>query len=322
MNQLTRREFVKRCGTATVGLWLAACGVGPEPAGTPASSNTPLPTSTSLPAATTISPAVTVTPLVAALATTQMALTPVPAHVVERLNSTLGMVGRPHFILYDGQWLDTGSMEWTPALTLHDALAHVSPALQDALRRAGSYFAENQRTNRQADWATVTEEFFAKEPPSVRAEFEVYKANMQRASTGNQIREAREAGIDVNALRKIRNTLRGEGLVAYLSGWVGFPTAIVVASTNDQFDILRIERVDAGNYGMGTEDVIAKLKFLDEKYGLDIIQAQDSSVEFILNRVPQGSESRELERWLLDFCPDLDVHPQDFAGGRISLWWD
>ncbi len=322
MNQLTRREFVKWCGTSMVGLLLAACGVRPEPAGTPVSSNTPLPTSTSLPAATTISPAVTVTPLVAALAATQLPLAPVPANVVEQLNSTLGMIGRPHFILYQGQWLDTGCMEWTPTLTMHDALTQVSPALQDTLRRAGSYFAENQRTNRQADWATVTEEFFAKEPPSIRAEYDVYKANLERASMANQVQAAQKAGINVDRLTKIRDTLRSEKIVAYLDGPVEFPTGIVVASTSDQYDTLRIERTEAGNYGMGTEDVIAKLEILDEKYGIDIVQAGNANVQFVLKRIPKGNEARELERWLLDFCPDLDVYPQDLAGGRVSLWWD
>lgn len=52
MTQLTRRDFLRLCGTSSIGLALAACGVTPAPTAAPAPPNTPLPTSTALPTAT------------------------------------------------------------------------------------------------------------------------------------------------------------------------------------------------------------------------------------------------------------------------------
>ncbi len=43
---LTRRDFLRLCGTSSLGLALAACGVAPTPIATPAPTNTALPSST------------------------------------------------------------------------------------------------------------------------------------------------------------------------------------------------------------------------------------------------------------------------------------
>ena len=52
MKHLTRRDFLKLCGTSSVGFALAACGVTPTPTATPLPTSTPNPTSTPLPTAT------------------------------------------------------------------------------------------------------------------------------------------------------------------------------------------------------------------------------------------------------------------------------
>lgn len=75
MKNLTRRDFIRLCGTSSIGLALAACGVSPTPTATPAPTNTTLPTSTPLPTATlTNTPAPTST----AVATATATLTPRP----------------------------------------------------------------------------------------------------------------------------------------------------------------------------------------------------------------------------------------------------
>ena len=48
-HQLSRRDFLKLSGTASLGLVLAACGLEPQPTGTPSLTNTPLPTNTLAP---------------------------------------------------------------------------------------------------------------------------------------------------------------------------------------------------------------------------------------------------------------------------------
>lgn len=71
-----------------------------------------------------------------------------------------------------------------------------------------------------------------------------------------------------------------------------------------------------------TEDIIAKLKNLDEKFGIKIIGAGWDGVEFILKRIPKGPEARELGKWLLEFCPDIYKAQKKFPEGKVSLWWD
>ncbi|MBM3127718.1 MAG: endo-1,4-beta-xylanase [Chloroflexi bacterium] len=76
---LTRRDFLKLCGSSSIAALLAACGSAPTPTATPALMNTPLPTSTPLLTATpalTSTPAPTSTATVTATATATATLRP------------------------------------------------------------------------------------------------------------------------------------------------------------------------------------------------------------------------------------------------------
>ncbi|MBI5714263.1 MAG: hypothetical protein HZC38_12700 [Chloroflexi bacterium] len=57
MTRLRRRDFLKLCGTSSIGLALAACGVEPTPTVAPTLTNTPAPTATLLPATSIVSTA-------------------------------------------------------------------------------------------------------------------------------------------------------------------------------------------------------------------------------------------------------------------------
>jgi len=126
----------------------------------------------------------------------------------------------------------------------------------------------------------------------------------------------------------VRELLAGEPAIAYRNGasWtsVGFATAslLVVAPAHDQYEALRIERTDAVNYGLQTEDVIARLRELDGEFGIDIVGATSTAVEFLLKRIPKGEEASRLAKWLLEFCPDLYEAPERFDRAPVSLWWD
>ena len=52
MTRLTRRDFLRLCGTSSIGLALAACAITPTPTATPTPTSTPAPTNTALPTAT------------------------------------------------------------------------------------------------------------------------------------------------------------------------------------------------------------------------------------------------------------------------------
>lgn len=97
---------------------------------------------------------------------------------------------------------------------------------------------------------------------------------------------------------------------------------IVVASVFDQFDILRIEGTSGNNLPWTNEEVIAKLRLIDESYGIDITGADDRAVEFVLKQIPRGKAARELGKWLYDLAPDIGEAPTSFRARRVALGWD
>lgn len=135
-------------------------------------------------------------------------------------------------------------------------------------------------------------------------------------------------------LANVRELLAGETVIAYKGdmewGWGDRLSSrqIVVAATNDQFDILRIERTEAVNAHLDTAELIYELQRIDEKYGIDILGAGGGAVEFVLQRALQAEEAQEFRRWLLwlDLAPDLVPHGEElsseFLARPIGLWWD
>lgn len=98
--------------------------------------------------------------------------------VIQKLNSGLGIPGRPRFILDNGQWIDTGCLEWSPSPSIPETLAAISPELKDALERSQE-FLQREYTH---DAAARLAEFFAREPAHVQAEYAAFTARLQAAS--------------------------------------------------------------------------------------------------------------------------------------------
>ena len=104
---------------------------------------------------------------------------------------------------------------------------------------------------------------------------------------------------------------------------------VVVGPGSDQFDILRLARSDAINYGMGTEDLIRKLKSYDATVGLDILEANTDTVVSQLSRHPPDPIAFANDVYA--FCPDIvDQGTGTVAALRdelhqtkvLFLWWD
>ena len=66
----------------------------------------------------------------------------IPDHIIEKLNATLGVPGQSRYILWEGERIDTGCMEWTAAPSLHQTMTQISPSLQDTLIRWQAYLTE------------------------------------------------------------------------------------------------------------------------------------------------------------------------------------
>ncbi len=168
------------------------------------------------------------------------------------------------------------------------------------------------------------EELLDEEPPHIQTEAAALKLHMQERSR----QFARTARQKKHTLKQIRTLIQNQPLTAFRAGieWEGMTPrsyeTIVIAPTKDQFDILRYERTNGANHGLQTEDVIEKLKKVDETYGVDIVGACMDGVEFLLKRVPKGKEALELGIWLLEICPGLYEAPSRYPKGKVALWWD
>jgi hypothetical protein len=133
--------------------------------------------------------------------------------------------------------------------------------------------------------------------------------------------------------------LRGqlpEGYVSFVgtNRWLGEErhgdkVEVVVAPGKDQYDILRLARTDAVNFGMMTEDLIAWFAAHEDEIEVDILQA---STDTIYGRVLRGPEDLDdFVDELYAFCPDIidqgsgdknDLRDMLAEHRMIYLWWD
>lgn len=139
------------------------------------------------------------------------------------------------------------------------------------------------------------------------------------------------AGALVDRLRK----QLAPGLVAFVgtgSSLANPPvqgTEVIVGKGASQLDIVRIAASDAINYGMGTEDLIRKLKQWDDAYGIDIYMADTDTIQLRLKRLPPDLPAFAKEVYA--FCPDIvdqgvgsvEALEQAIRESReVYLWWD
>ena len=104
---------------------------------------------------------------------------------------------------------------------------------------------------------------------------------------------------------------------------------LVLASGEDQFDMLRVARSDACNYMLGTEDIIEQLKKFHGQFGIDIIHAETDTIEF--NRLRDPTDIPAFCAALYDLCPDIvdqgvgtpeALEEAVRSSSRVFLWWD
>lgn len=135
-------------------------------------------------------------------------------------------------------------------------------------------------------------------------------------------------------LRKVRQKLP-TGYIAFLgtSNQLGKHqekgVELVVAPGKNQLDILEIAGTDAINYGMLTDDLVARLKDWDTKYGIDIWQAETDTIQLKLSKLPKDVKAFANE--VYKFCPDIvnqgigtvsALEEEIRKSKEVYLWWD
>jgi hypothetical protein len=132
------------------------------------------------------------------------------------------------------------------------------------------------------------------------------------------------------ALEKVRERLKGTPFDAYLYdesfGYGADKVAIVDA---DDEAYLAIVRTDGVNHDLDHDEVMARYRQWDEKYGLKLVGAGQSWIEAQLTTPP--TDWLALAQEVYEFCPDVvDQGAGDVATlaaemkqrNFIYLWWD
>lgn len=129
---------------------------------------------------------------------------------------------------------------------------------------------------------------------------------------------------------RFKDDLRKKGYLIFVSE-AGFesPSTVTIIKSNDQFDILKLQKTDGINFGIENKDVISKLEDWDKRYGIEIIGADYDWTEVILKKLPDNVP--EFSQEVYKFCPDVvdqgvgeinALEKMIAETRRVYLWWD
>jgi hypothetical protein len=129
-----------------------------------------------------------------------------------------------------------------------------------------------------------------------------------------------------NAVSDLRAQLGHLGYLIFVCeyGYAYKPNKICILKLEDQYEILRLLKVDGVNYDIDTDALIAKLSQWDKLYGLHIYGADMNTVEVDFDNLPDDLDSFAKE--ICEFCPDCE-DPQEISrelkkSETLFLWWD
>lgn len=107
------------------------------------------------------------------------------------------------------------------------------------------------------------------------------------------------------------------------------PQKVCVLHAPDQFDLLRYECTNGVNFNISTDDIVARLKMWDTKFGLTLTAAAHDHVEARIRNAPSSWSAFAQEVYA--FCPDVvdqgigtvDALEEDLRTRMVLfLWWD
>lgn len=94
----------------------------------------------------------------------------------------------------------------------------------------------------------------------------------------------------------------------------GGEAAIVVVTSDDRYDPLRLERTAGGGEGLGTEDIIHQLEDWERRCEFEILAVSADQVELVFRRLPEDVDAFADDVYA--FCPD--VIGQTYLGPPIA----
>ena len=97
---------------------------------------------------------------------------------------------------------------------------------------------------------------------------------------------------------------------------------LIAMPWDDQYDFLRIYRLQGNNHYVSTEGIITKLKSIEQEYGLSVIFSTHDSLDFLIERPIEKEAIPKIRNRLFRLCPDAEELTDQLRLGKVHLWWD
>jgi Domain of unknown function (DUF4253) len=128
---------------------------------------------------------------------------------------------------------------------------------------------------------------------------------------------------------KVKATANGFGLTVYKTELYCHDNEtteyhqIILGEFSEQFDILRTEQIQGNNWIISTEGIIKILRAIEERFGLSINRADESVVEFEIQRQPKAEEALWLNKELFQLSSQQWELSEDYdIKTPIVIGWD
>jgi hypothetical protein len=97
---------------------------------------------------------------------------------------------------------------------------------------------------------------------------------------------------------------------------------LILMPNVDQYEYLRINETRGNNHPVETEQIIKVMRNIEDEYGLAIIRASYSLVEFIIEKRVDAKGIPIIRQQLHQLCPSAESLTSNIRCGRVELWWD
>ena len=239
----------------------------------------------------------------------------IPTDIVEDINRLLGVQGVPYRRFVDGSWVTTDCYFWHRPQSEEstEPLIEIPEKLKKVLNRNSRRVYEEIAGVDDFDfdvYAARMHVLAQEEDDEIKSMLEEIRPELEKIQNAPLQKKVRWR----RCLESVRELLLGKPYLPYGD--------IVVAGTNNQFDVLRIEETSGNNYSISNEEIITSLSNIDRQFGIIILSAGYDFVSFEIERPPHDYQAIELGEVLLEICPDLYEAPKDFSDDIVELWWD
>jgi hypothetical protein len=97
---------------------------------------------------------------------------------------------------------------------------------------------------------------------------------------------------------------------------------IIAMPSSDQYDFLRLCHTGAYTLRHSTEKIITLLEKLNQEYGLSVLFASETTLDFVLEKPIERDNFSKIRARVMRMCRDTEDLSGQLHLGVVHLWWD